>query len=120
ITDEKIGANALREVLRAYVFGEAPDAERQIDAIIEVSSRPVTRRIGSESWRGYCRGVEITLTLADEQFAGSSPCLLSSVLSTYFALHAHVNAFTELVLKRASRAEIWKRWPPTAGERALL
>jgi type VI secretion system protein ImpG len=120
IMDGKIGASALRETLRAYVFGEMPDAERQIDALAEVSSRVVTRRLGTEAWRGYCRGVEVTLTVADEQFAGSSPILLSSVLSRFFALQAHINTFTELVLRRASREETWKRWPPTAGERALL
>jgi len=120
LTDNQTGAGALREILRAYVFGDAPDAERQIDAIQEVSSRVVTRRLGSDAWRGYCRGLEITLTIADEQFAGSSAVLLAAVLSRFFALQAHINAFTELVLKRASRAEVWKRWPPTAGERALL
>jgi type VI secretion system protein ImpG len=106
--------------LRAYVFGESPDAERQIDALLSISSRVVTRRLGHDAWRGFCRGLEITLTLADEQFAGSSPVLLASVLSRFFALQAHLNAFTELVLKRDSREEVWKRWPPTAGERALL
>ncbi len=120
ITDGRTGVSALREILRAYVFGDSPDAERQIDALLEISSRVVTRRLGSDAWRGYVRGLEITLTLADEQFAGSSPVLLASVLSRFFALQAHINAFTELVLKRASRAEVWKRWPPTAGERALL
>jgi len=120
ISEGKSGAMALREILRSYVFGEAPSAERQIDAILEVSSRVVTRRLGTEAWRGYCRGVEVTLTVAEEQFAGSSPVLLCAVLSRYFALQAHVNTFTELVLRRASREEDWKRWPPTAGERALL
>lgn len=120
ITDGRAGVSSLREILRAYVFGESPDAERQIDALLSISSRVVTRRLGSDEWRGYCRGLEITLTLADDQFAGSSPLLLASVLSRFFALQAHINAFTELVLKRASREEVWKRWPPTAGEKALL
>ena len=120
ITDGRSGAMALRESLRSYVFGDSPDAQRQIDAMLEISSRVVTRRLGRDAWRGYCRGLEITLTIADDQFAGSSAVLLASVLSRYFALQAHVNAFTELALKRASREEIWKRWPPTAGERALL
>lgn len=120
VSDNRMGAAALREMLRGYVFGDAPEAERQIDAIASISSRVVTRRMGSDSWRGHCRGLEITMTLDDGNFAGSSPVLFASVLSRYFALQAHINSFTELVLRRSSRDEEWKRWPPTAGEKALL
>ncbi len=120
ISDERVGASALREMLRGYIFGDVPEAERQIDAIASISSRVVTRRMGSDVWRGHCRGLEITLTLDDGNFAGSSAVLFASVLSRYFALQAHINSFTELVLRRSTRDEEWKRWPPTAGEKALL
>jgi type VI secretion system protein ImpG len=120
ISDGRAGVEALREILRGYIFGDAPDADRQIDGIVDVRSRPVTRRLGGEAWRGFCRGTEVTLTINEDQFAGSSPILLASVLSRFFALYAHMNSFTELVLKSSSREKEWTRWPLMAGERALL
>jgi len=114
------GVDALREILSAYLFTESPEAERQIAGIADMACRVVTRRVGPDAWRGYCRGTEITLTLDEERFVGSSPILFASVLRRFFALYAHMNTFTELVLKSNSREEVWKRWPPMVGEKALL
>ncbi len=114
------GAEALRELLRAYLFTESPQADRQIAGIVDTRSRTVTRRMGKDAWRGFCRGTEVTLTLEEERFVGSSPVLFASVLSHFFALYAHINSFTELCLKSSARDEVWKRWPPMVGEKALL
>ncbi|WP_437755074.1 type VI secretion system baseplate subunit TssF [Sorangium sp. So ce1389] len=114
------GADALKEILRVYLFSSVPEAERQIQGIAGVSARTVTRRLGADAWRGFCRGTEVTLTLDEEQFVGSSPLLFAEVLSRYLSLHAHVNSFTELVLRSTGRAEVWKRWRPMTGAKALL
>ncbi|WP_437277910.1 type VI secretion system baseplate subunit TssF [Sorangium sp. So ce375] len=114
------GADALKEMLRVYLFASAPEAERQIQGIAGVSARTVTRRLGVDAWRGFCRGTEVTLTLDEEQFVGSSPLLFAEVLSRYLSLHAHVNSFTELVLRSTGRAEVWKRWRPMTGAKTLL
>jgi type VI secretion system protein ImpG len=114
------GRNALREILRSYLFADSPQADRQIASIEEMSSEIVTRRVSGSAWRGFCRGTEITMTVDEDKLKGSSAILLGSVLSRFFSLYAHINSFTELVLRSESRQEEWKRWPPTAGEKALL
>lgn len=70
--------------------------------------------------RGFCRGREVTLTVNEREFVGSSPILFGAVLSSFFSLYAHYSSFTELVLKSTSREEVWRRWPPMAGGKALL
>jgi type VI secretion system protein ImpG len=114
------GPEPLREILRAYLFNDAPQAERQIASIVDVASRVVTRRLGADSWRGFCRGNEVTLTFDEGNLSNSSPILLASVLSRFLSLYAHLNSFTELVLKSTKREEPWKRWQPMAGIRPLL
>src|SRR5262249_57570453 len=47
---------ALREILRLYNFSGSPFITRQIEGIREMRARPVAGRIGSEAWRGFCRG----------------------------------------------------------------
>ena len=114
------GTEALREILRAYLFTSTREAERQIAAIEGVSCRTVQRRVGERGWRSLCRGTEVTLKLAEDQFGDSSAVLFAEVLSRFFSLYAHLNSFTELALRSTAREEVWKRWPPMAGARPLL
>ena len=51
----------------------------------------------------------------------SNAFLLGAVLRHFFGLYASVNSFTQLELVSARRRqEVWKRWPPLAGNRELL
>jgi type VI secretion system protein ImpG len=110
------GPEALREVLRAYLFASSPPAERQIDAIASVSSRTVSRRVG----RGLARGTEVTVSLAEDQLRDGSPILFGAVLRRFLSLYAHLNSFTAGALRSTTREEIWKQWPPMAGALPLL
>lgn len=115
------GAEALREILRAYLFSPARQAEQQISAITELESATVSRRLGAgAASRGMCRGTEVTLKLAEDQFGDSSPILFAEVLNRFLGLYAHLNSFTQLVLRSTAREEVWKRWPPMAGAKTLL
>ncbi|APR80227.1 Protein ImpG/VasA [Minicystis rosea] len=114
------GTEALREILRAYLFASTREAEKQIAAIDRVASRTVQRRVGERGWRSLCRGTEVTIALDEDQFGDSSAILFAEVLSRFLSLYAHLNSFTELVLMSTTRAEVWKRWPPMAGAKPLL
>lgn len=108
------GTRALREMLRLYA-GDDPVTLRQIAGIRGVDTRRVTRRIGADAWRGFCRGLEITLTLDEADFVGGNPYLFTAVLNRFFGQHAAVNSFTQLRVMSVQREGVWKQWPPTAG-----
>jgi type VI secretion system protein ImpG len=118
--DGEHGGEALREILRAYLFTSTREAEKQISAIAGVGSRTVQRRVGEHGWRSLCRGTEVTLKFDEEQFGESSPILFAEVLRRFLSLYVHLNSFTEVVLRSTVREEEWKRWPPMAGARPLL
>ncbi|MCX6598757.1 MAG: type VI secretion system baseplate subunit TssF [Acidobacteria bacterium] len=120
LTDPQEGLAALREMLRLYSFSEQPSVHRQIQGLMSLSCSRKTRRVGSEPWRGFCYGTEITIKLNKENFAGSGAFLFGAVLDRFFALYASLNSFTELVVTASDREGIWKRWPPRSGEQALL
>ena len=111
---------ALREILQLYSFYDARSAADQIRGIREMSERKVVRRVGSEAWRGFCRGSEITLVFDESLYVGTGAFLLASVLNCFFALYASTNAFTQLVIKSEQRKGSWKTWPPMAGEQIVL
>lgn len=118
--------DALREILTLYSFHDLTDAFRrgdihqQIAGLREMSCRRVVRRVGDDAWRGFCRGMEITLTVDETLYVGSGAFLLASVLNAFFPLYASVNTFTQMVLRSQQREGIWKIWPPAVGEQIVL
>jgi type VI secretion system protein ImpG len=111
---------ALREILKLYCFSERSVAHQQIQGLRDLSLRPTVQRVGRQAWRGFCRGTEVTLTVDENSYVGGGSFLLAAVLNRFFALHASVNSFTQLVLKSQQREGVWKRWPAMAGEQAVL
>jgi type VI secretion system protein ImpG len=92
--------------------------QKQIRGIRNVSTRLTTAHIGQDGWRGFCRGTEIAVQFDAESFVGSSPLLLSAVLSRFFAMYTSINSFARLVSR--GRDETWKQWPPMSGLQPLL
>lgn len=119
--EDSQGLLALREILRLYSGPENPAAARQIDGLRDMSTRPVVRRAGSEPWRGFCRGLEITLVLDESCYTGASASLFASVLRRFFALYVSVNSFVELAVRLEHQPDtVWKTWPPLTGHQTVL
>ncbi|MDT7809034.1 MAG: type secretion system protein ImpG, partial [Acidobacteriota bacterium] len=114
------GLSALREILKLYSPANSPSAEQQIAGIHSMECRRIVRHVGRDAWRGFCRGTEITLEFDEELYVGGGAFLLAAVLERFFALYASVNSFTELHIKSLQREGVWKKWPPTVGEKMVL
>jgi type VI secretion system protein ImpG len=111
---------ALHEILGLYCPPESPAARQQIQGIRGISHRPVVRRLGGESWKGFCRGTEVTLLFDEDCYVGGSAFLMAAVINRFLALYASTNSFTQLVVQRLGREGDWKRWPPMAGAGIVL
>ncbi|MEK8019372.1 MAG: type VI secretion system baseplate subunit TssF [Candidatus Parabeggiatoa sp.] len=121
LTEGNSSLIALREILRLYNFATHDQSiERQIAGIRKMSTRQIVRRVGQDAWRGFVRGIEITLEFDKKLYVGSSPFLLGSVLERFFALYVSANSFTQLIIKDQLQDDIWKKWPPRAGRKVLL
>lgn len=111
---------ALQELLMLYCPPHRPAALSEVRGLRRMNAETVVRRLGREGWRGFCQGVQIDIEVDERHFVGSNPYLLGAVLNRFLALHASVNAFTELVLRSTQREGIWKRWAPMIGTRPLI
>lgn len=115
----------LREILRLYCMTESPVARQQIAGIAGLTQRRVARQVGGwdddsapgGGWRGFCRGLEVTLTFDETLYVGSSAFLFASVLNRFLGLYAPTNSFTQLRIRSLQREGEWKRWPPMVGAR---
>lgn len=120
LSEGKDSLPALREILKLYSFSDWSSTQQQITGIREMACRKVIRHTGTEAWRGFCRGIEVTLVFDEDLYVGSGAFVLGAVLSRFFGLYASINSFTQLIIKSRQREGIWKQWPPMAGEKTEL
>jgi len=112
LTNPETALGALQEILRLYNVGNTTYLDRQIEGITALTVRPIVRRVGDTRAFGYLRGKEITLTLDEELFAGSSALLLARVLREFYRLHEQINSFTLFAVNGVRRPSTWKTWSP--------
>jgi type VI secretion system protein ImpG len=115
------GRGALQQILRLYDFTDTPFAERMIQGIVNVSSRPHFARVVSENGIAFARGTRVELELDEEQFVGGGMYLFASVIEHFLALYVSLNSFSQLVARTKRRkGEILRAWPPRAGQKILV
>lgn len=119
LSEQGQGAAALRELLRLY--GDDHDAalQLQIEGLLEVSSKPCTRRLPMPGPIVFGRGLEITLEFDENAFRGTGVFLLGAVFERFLARYVSINSFTETVIRTTERGEIM-RWKAKPGRRPTL
>ena len=118
------GPEALRELLRLQNLGGSPDAERQIQGVLDVRSAPAHARVPVHGAHGVAglviaRGRRVDVELDEDHFAGDGAFLFASVLERFLALHASLNSFTQLAARTRQRRRPLRVWAPRAGRRVL-
>lgn len=111
------GRRELQEMLRLFASDGLREHD-QIRGISRVGARNVTAHVGTDAWRGYCRGTEVGIEFDADAFVGGSPLLMAAVLARFFAMCTSVNSFVRLAVYRGD--EIWKQWEPMTGCQQLL
>lgn len=110
------GESALKEILKLYDFDNSPSTRQQIEGIVSLSSKHVTKRIG----QSFSRGVQVTVEFDEGKFVGAGLYLFASILERFLAQYVSVNSFSQMVAKTIQQKEIMKKWMPRSGNQALL
>src|SRR5947207_9591987 len=77
------------------------DLFQQVNGIIEMECRRVVRRVGSDAWRGFCQGTEVTLTFDEHAYAGCGAFLLASRSEEHTSeLQSHSDLVCRLLLEK--------------------
>ncbi|QYZ67393.1 MAG: type VI secretion system protein ImpG [Gammaproteobacteria bacterium (ex Lamellibrachia satsuma)] len=117
--DEAQGAAALRELMSLYSnVAEAP-VRKQIGGVKSITSKPIIRRVPIPGPIAFGRGLEITLTLNEDEFEGTGVFLLGAIMERFFGRYVSLNSFTQTVIRTTDRGEIM-RWPLRTGQQHLL
>ncbi len=110
------GKDALREILRLYDFDNSPATRQQIDGIVSLQSRYVTKRIG----QSFCRGVQITIEFDEDKFVGTGLFLFTCILERFLGQYVSVNSFSQMVARTVQKKEALRQWLPRSGNQILL
>ena len=114
------GCEAFKEILRLYDFNDSPSTRKLIESLRSMHSKPMTAPIQAGGSIAMCRGNEVHIELDPVMLVGSSPLLFASIIERFLGLYCSLNSFTRLIATLSGREEELKRWPPRAGNKALL
>jgi len=117
LVDGTTGVQTLRQMLMLFAGDSARD-QAQVRGIKSMVAAPASARLGRDTWRGHCRGTDITLEFDPDAFVGTSPLVLAGVLSRFFALYTSANSFVRLGVTR--NGEPWMQWPSMSGRQCLI
>ncbi len=112
------GAAALRELLQLYTKGDTV-GERQINGLLSVTAKAVTRRLPIPGPISFGRGLEIKMVLDETAFEAGGMYLFGSVMSEFFRKYVSINHVTEVIVLTDSKTEV-ARWAVKAGLRPQL
>jgi type VI secretion system protein ImpG len=106
---------SLKQLLRLYEWSGSEGRVRKIDAIGEVSSRPVERIVNGSS----IRGIELSVSVVETNFLDTGDIrLFGQILKEFLAQYVSINTFLELVvtLKPSGTSLRWdslkgRQWP---------
>lgn len=109
----------LRDHLALYGRPDDASSRRQIDGVMTVTSRPVSRRVPGRDRMAIASGHHITVRLDDAAFDRARLFLFSAVLERFLAEFATINTFTECAFESPLEGA-FVQWPPRIGRQHTI
>lgn len=106
----------LKNHLALYGRQEDPVMRAQIDGIVSVRGKPVTRRVPDLGRLAMARGLRVEIELDDASFDQSRMFMFCAVVDRFLSEFAMVNSFTETHFRSKFQGEV-AAWPPRIGRR---
>ena len=117
--DKDQSGQGLRDVLVPFAESINLDLLKQIEALVDIKSQPITRRFSTEGPASFVRGQEVQLMFDEQIFGDGGFFVLGLLISEFLRRYVMINAFVETVLVSKQRGEII-RWKPKTGRKAIL
>ncbi|MDR6496293.1 type VI secretion system protein ImpG [Paraburkholderia terricola] len=113
------GLEELKRLFRYYSSLSAAPS-RQIDGLSFLNHRSSMQWIDRPPSPSFVRGLEITLTVDEQAFGGSSLSVFANVMDRFFANYASVNSFVQLILLSKNTGAELKRCASRQGLQPLI
>jgi type VI secretion system protein ImpG len=114
------GIEAFQETLRLYDLPRSAINEKILSGIVAIEHQSTSKWLMGKPFSCLARGIEITLTIEEENFVGSGLHVFANILDRFFALYVHINSFTQISLKSRKSGEILLKCQPRSGDSTLV
>jgi type VI secretion system protein ImpG len=107
---------SLKSLLRLYDWSRSEGRSRRIDAITEVSSKPIEKLVNGSA----LRGVEFSVSLVEANFVDTGDIhLFGQVLKEFLSQYVSINTFLDLVFELLPSGKKI-RWESMDGKKCLI
>jgi type VI secretion system protein ImpG len=110
-TENGKGAVPMRELLRLYGDLSRKDVQQELEGLVDVISRPVTRRLPGSGPIAFGRGLQVKLVFNEDRMEGIGMYSIGLVLSRFLTRYVTINSFIETIIASEQRGEVmeWQR-----------
>ncbi|AFQ48532.1 type VI secretion protein [Burkholderia cepacia GG4] len=110
----RTGLAELKRVFRQFTVHSAGHA-KLLDGLTNLSHRVKQLWLPGEPMPSFVRGLEVTLTVDEQAFAAASLSTFIVAMDHFFAVHAPVTSFVQLVVMSANSGVEIRRCTPRPG-----
>jgi type VI secretion system protein ImpG len=114
------GIEAFQETLRLYDLPRSAINEKILSGVVAIDHQSTSKWLAGKPFSCLARGIEINLTIEEENFVGSGLHVFANILDRFFALYVHINSFTQISLKSRKSGEILLKCQPRSGDSSLV
>jgi type VI secretion system protein ImpG len=114
------GIEAFQETLRLYDLPRSVINEKMLSGIVAIDHQSTSKWLTGKPFACLARGIEITLTIDEDNFVGSGLHVFANILDSFFALYVHINSFTQVCLKSKKSGEVLLKCQPRSGDSSLV
>ncbi|MCP4294874.1 MAG: type VI secretion system baseplate subunit TssF, partial [Proteobacteria bacterium] len=106
---------ALSNILETFDFKDEPGNKKLIKGISQLTGEKTLERFFKQGWKGWERGLEISITVDPDYYISGSAFLLGSVLNRFFPMYLPETSFCTTVIKKVHYPNGWYRWSAIKG-----
>jgi type VI secretion system protein ImpG len=114
------GIDAFRETLRLYDLPRSLINEKMLSGVVAIDHQATSKWLTGKPFACLARGIEISLTIDEDNFVGSGLHVFANILDQFFALYVNINSFTQLCLKSKKSGEVLLKCQPRSGDSSLV
>jgi type VI secretion system protein ImpG len=114
------GIEAFQETLRLYDLPRSVINEKMLSGVVAIDHEATSKWLTGKPFACLVRGIQITLTIDEDNFVGSGLNVFANILDQFFALYVSINSFTQLCLKSKKSGEVLLKCQPRSGNSSLV
>ncbi|MDR1390842.1 MAG: type VI secretion system baseplate subunit TssF [Holosporales bacterium] len=108
----------LKQLAEIFSSGTQLKVDELFGGMESISTKEVVRRIGNDAWRGFVKGMEMTISISENQTFFKY--FLGTIINQYLSDIVSINSFVELKMKSTNSEKLLAFWAPTSGRKNLI